>query len=135
MANSNLAVAANNMLFLATAPTLPNNDILSKINPYDTAIIVDDIARTIKHLNKKSPVLIEYIGELDFFNEVTGLAGYISNPAGVSGGVYDYRHDASERDYPQNSKVIILKGIDCIMESATIIIDATEMNVYRVTRR
>ena len=132
MANSNIAVAVNNIIFGATAPMLPNKEVLDKINvkDFNVAIVVDDIKSTINRLNETSPILVDYIGELDFFNEVTGLAEYVS----MHGYAYDYRDDASSRDYPSTSLVLCMPKLNMV-NNVDIIIDATEMNVYRVYRR
>ena len=61
MANSNIAVAVNNIIFGATAPMLPNKEVLDKINvkDFNVAIVVDDIKSTINRLNETSPILVD----------------------------------------------------------------------------
>ena len=132
MANTNLAVAVNNMIFCATAPTLPSQELLNKLNvtDIDVTIVCNDIRKVINHLNESGNVLIEYIGELDFFNEVTGLACYCAKNGKYT---YDFREDASKKDYPMYTDIMITEGGN--ITYIDIIIDALEMNVYRVRRR
>lgn len=132
MANTNLAVAVNNMIFCATAPTLPSQELLNKLNvtDMDVTIVCNDIRKVINHLNESGNVLIEYIGELDFFNEVTGLACYCAKNGKYT---YDFREDASKKDYPMYTDIMITEGVN--ITYIDIIIDALEMNVYRVRHR
>ena len=132
MANTNLAVAVNNMIFCATAPTLPSQELLNKLNvtDIDVTIVCNGIRKVINHLNESGNVLIEYIGELDFFNEVTGLACYCAKNGKYT---YDFREDASKKDYPMYTDIMITEGGN--ITYIDIIIDALEMNVYRVRRR
>ena len=132
MANTNLAVAVNNMIFCATAPTLPSQELLNKLNvtDVDVTIVCNDIRKVINYLNESGNVLIEYIGELDFFNEVTGLACYCAKNGKYT---YDFREDASKKDYPMYTDIMITEGGN--ITYIDIIIDALEMNVYRVRRR
>lgn len=133
MANTNLAVAVNNIIFCTTAPTLPSKELLDNlaVTHHDVTVVTNDIRKMISNLNESRRVLLEYIGELDFFNEVTGLACYCEKNGGYT---YDFREDASEKDYPEYTDILVYyPGI--ILKYVDIIIDATEMTVYRVHRR
>lgn len=132
MANTNLAVAVNNMIFCAAAPTLPSQELLDKLNvtSSDVTAVVDNIVEVMDNMNESRKVYLEYIGELDFFNEVTGLASHCAKNGRYT---YDFRQNASTFEYPSFSNVILCKG-DAI-SYIDIIIDANEMNVYRVHSR
>lgn len=133
MANTNMAVMVNNIIFCATAPTLPSQELLDKLNVTkdDVTIVIDDIHDTIAALNKNGSVLFEYIGELDFFNEVTGLASYCAKHGDYT---YDFQKDACKRDYPKYTAILVCPG-DSEDAHVDIVIDATDMNIYRVKHR
>lgn len=132
MANTNLAVAVNNIIFCATAPTLPSKELMDKLSVThdDVTVVCNDIRKVINNLNESGNVLIEYIGELDFFNEVAGLACYCAKNGKYT---YDFREDASKKEYPMYTDIMITEGKK--ITYIDIIIDALEMNVYRVRRR
>ena len=105
---------------------------MNKLNvtDIDVTIVCNDIRKVINNLNESGNALIEYIGELDFFNEVTGLACYCAKNGKYT---YDFREDASKKDYPMYTDIMITEGGN--ISYIDIIIDALEMNVYRVRRR
>lgn len=132
MANTNLAVAANNLIFCATAPTLPSKELMDKLSVThdDVTVVTNDIRKMISKLNESRNVFFEYIGELDFFNEAIGLASYCAKHGSYT---YDIREDASDKDYPQYTNILLCSGDN--INYIDIIIDTTEMNVYRVRHR
>ena len=133
MANSNLAVLCNNIIFKATEPMLPSKELIEKlaITEHDVTVVVDSVNNIIPIVNKKSPVFFEYIGELDFFNELIGLSCYCEKHGMYA---YDCRSDRHKNDYPMYSTVL-LTDFSNTLEDIDVIIDAHDMVVYRMRRR
>ena len=133
MANSNLAVLCNNMIFSATAPTLPSNELIEKLNitKDDVTFVVDSVNEVIPVVNKEGPVLFEYIGELDFFNEAIGLACYCSKNGMYT---YDCRHNHHVGEYSRYTNIMLTDFSETFV-NVDIVIDTHDMTVYRMHRR
>lgn len=133
MANSNLAVLCNNMIFKATAPTSPSDALIKKlaVTEHDVTIVVDSVNEIIPVVNRKSPVLFDYIGELDFFNEAIGLACYCSKNGMYT---YDCRHNHHAGEYPKYTNIMLTDFSETLVD-VDIIIDTHDMVVYRMHRR
>ena len=133
MANSNLAVTVNNIIFAATAPILPSEELIDKLQlkNSDVVIVIDSINQIIPILNQDGRVLIEYIGELDFFNEVIGLATECAKECRYT---YDCRGNHHASEYPRYTN-IMLTDLDNNFTIVDVVIDANNACVYRIHRR